>query len=1347
MGIVPISHGAISGEGIAMNRSRRVFSTMVVVGLALCIAAPATAAELDGPATIKFDQFNVPTIVAQTEHDAIFLEGYLHAQNRFWQMDYQRRLFSGQLAELLGSAAIPTDVQLRTLGLRRAAQRSLTVQTPESLDWLQAYSDGVNAYLLDTSQPLPLEYSFLEIDRGGIPLWTPLDSLTMVKGLAFGLAFDLGDIDRTIALQTFLAVCPGLGCNGLQLFQSDLYRSAPFEPQVSIPPPPPPSGGGDFPDGSDEEWPDYMTDPDFEALIKDYVADIEDIPILNDALKKDLTGQGSNWWVVSGALTDTGNPRLANDPHLALDSPATFYEIHLNVTGGINVTGISFAGAPGIVQGCNDTICWGSTVNPMDVTDVYQEVLQNLNPADPTQPTHTTFDGLPEPLQFIPQTFLFNVSGDGTLNNTLNAGVPATSGGVTIIVPRRNNGPIVNILNPAGPLPIRALSVQYVGWSATQELEAFRRFARATTMQDFKDGLQFFDHGSQNWAYADTSGNIAYYTSGELPIREDLQTLFFPAGLQPPYYIRDGTHTNPHEWMTLANPQPNQALSTEILPFNEMPQIENPAAGYILNANNDPIGTTFGNLPWASFRAGFNGRLYLSPGYATGYRMGRIQRLFDSILASGGTLSESESIAVQANTQLLDAEVLSPYLVDAYNNAIATGAAPELTAIIADSRIGDAVGRIDGWDFSTPTGINEGFDAGDNPAAPGPPTAGEVDASVAATIYAAWRSKVVRRVIDSTMEGAAGVCTADFATLCSPSNDDCATNINKPGGICFNVPTILGDFDGDGTLSNALTSDESMKLVRRLLDNYSTNGGTGSSIVNFFQVPGVFDQDLARDIILLESLRDGLDMLASAEFAPAFDEDGDGSTALDDFRWGRLHRIVLDSSLSPLLSIPPAGSPSNLSPALPGFSVDGGMGAVDASSHSARAETLNGFMFGSGPSRRLIAELTPSGPQVQQVIPGGESGNAGNPHQADQLPLWLVNANKPLPVSLADVQAITVSELSIDCGDGMVGPGEQCDDGNADENDGCNQACRITPIVTCNTSVPADPGTCSAACEEVSSCADPDGGVVSFTCDPAGPFGLASTSVSVSCTDDEGDVTVVSCDTDVVDITPPTISVSLDPDTLWPPNHQLVEITATVVSSDSCGATTVVLDSVTSDEPDNAAGTGDGNTVGDIRKDMVGTEDYKFDVRAERDATGAGRTYTATYTATDGSGNQTSGAATVFVLHDQGGKTDPLDIALEQNGGGTAVSWAPVTGATFYNVVRVNLEDLVVNTDEYKFEPGTCIEAESTDENTFGNEDAALPEPGKAFVYMVEYKDGKKSGFGTESAAMPRKVGQDNCSY
>jgi len=1277
-----------------MIRSKRLLTALVAAALVVGSGGAAFAAELDGDVSIVFDSFRVPTIVATTEHDAIYMLGYMHARDRLFQMDFQRRLFSGQVSELVGSAGLAQDVQLRTLGLRRAAERSLPVQTPEVIAWLEAYSDGVNAYI--ENNPLPLEYA-LGLEITSIPPWTPTDGLVMAKGLAFGLSFDLSDIDRTLALLTFLPVCGAIGCNGFQLLNDDLYRTAPFEAVMSIPSSPPPPGGGGGPSTdppADEQPPSYMSDPDFETGVQAYRDAIADIPMLDAAAQRDQSAQGSNWWVVDGSRTESGFPMIANDPHLSLGTPATFYEVHLHVTGGMNVTGVSFPGTPGIVLGCNDEVCWGATVNNQDVTDVYQEALLALDPSQPTTPTHTFYNGVPEPLQFIPQTFLFNIIGDGVPNNLVNAGLPASQGGVTMIVPRRNNGPIVQVLlSPSAPSPGGGLSVQYTGWSATQELETLRRFATVGTMAEFKDALQFFDVGSQNWAYADIHGNIAYYTSAEVPIRQDLQTLFFPVGLQSPGLIRDGTNANPHDWWALQNPQPQQALSTEILPFAEMPQVENPPEGYIVNANNDPIGTTFDNLSWNQFRPGFNGVLYLSSGYATGYRQGRLQRLLDGIFAGGGKLSQAESIALQANNQLLDAEIFMPFLQSAYANATAAGAPVELTSIVADARVVEAIARLGAWDFSTPTGINQGFDPGDNPAAPGPPSAAEIDASVAATIYSTWRGQLVRRVIDQTL-----------ATLPIPLD------------------------------SLAPGSSQAMVAIRRLLENYPVNGGTGASLINFFNVPGVPDQNVARDVILLQALLNALDLLASDEFAPAFGN----STNLDDYRWGLLHRIVFEHFLGGPFNIPPPGHPLNVAPDLPGISRAGGMGAVDASSHSARADGLNDFMFGSGPSRRLIATMAPTGPEVLQVIPGGESGMPGSPFQIDQLFLWLVNAFKPLPVSLADVNALAVATETFVCGDGVVGPGEACDDGNANDADGCNQNCDIVPAITClDPTVAADAQTCDAsiACDAIAACVDPAGGAVTFACSSGGPFGLGATGVTVQC-DGATASSTATCQATVNDVTPPTVSIFVNPPELWPPNHHMHDINTTVTATDACGSASVVLESITSNEPDN--GIDDGNTVNDIQGADVGTADFAFSLRAERSGEGSGRIYTITYVATDGAGNSASDVAFVTVDHDQGGLTEPVIMTLESSPAGTRLAWTQATNALSYRVVRGNVIELGESEDYFSLGDTLCIEADSQDTSTVGFEDATVPAPGRAFFYVIEYKGIPAGDYGTETAAKPR---------
>ncbi len=924
---------------------------------------------------IRRDFENVPHIFTKNEPDAFFMQGWVHAQDRLFQMDTLRRTFSGTLAELIGAAALGSDVQLRTLGLRRSAEATLPVLGEETRAAVEAYAAGVNAYLAQAAA-LPPEYGALSLTS--VAPWTPVDSLVIGNGIAFGLSFDLADLDFTEALLTIQAAGSLLGFDGTALFSEDLYRSAPFDPSISIP---------GFLDAATSEadaersralaqatrlpkkLPSYLDRGALE-LIRGFKARLDKAPGFARYADRRESFLGSNWWVASGAVTESGYPVLANDPHLSLETPSIFYEVHLWVSQKfgakpMNVVGVSFAGAPGVILGCNRRICWGATVNPMDVTDVYLEELV-VNPV--LGPTHTMYQGQAEPLVPVFQAFQVNALNPAAPDTLVDAGVGPTEGGVTLLVPRRNNGPLVQVLqNGADPTRAQALSVQYTGFGVNRLIETFYTWARARNLEQFQEGLHFFDTGSQNFSYADVAGNVAYFTSAEMPLREDLQTLNAPDGGIPPWLIRDGTGTLRHEWMPLSDPQPFQSTPFEILPFEEMPQVVNPASGYVLNCNNDPVGTTVDNNPLNQLRPG-GGLYYLNPGYATGHRMGRIQRLFGMALEGGGKLSVEEIRAFQANNQLLDAEVLTPYILAASANATADGAAPALAALGADPGVAEAVGRLAAWDFSTPTGVREGYDPGDDPNDLPAPSAEEAAASVAATIYSIWRGQMVQNTIDATLARLSAPLVA-----IDPALD---LTRQSPG------------------------SSQAVAAVRNLLDNFDTMRGTGASGVNFFDT-GLDDvePETARDLTILQSLRDALDLLASDTFAAAFNN----STVQDEYRWGYLHRIVFDHLLGGPFNIPAAGGLANMSEDLPGVARSGGFGALDASSHSARADGVNEFMFGSGPARRFVGEMLPGGVDAVEVIPGGESGVLGDPYQADQLLLWLTNDYPALRHSPPDV--------------------------------------------------------------------------------------------------------------------------------------------------------------------------------------------------------------------------------------------------------------------------------------------------------------------------------------------------------
>jgi penicillin amidase len=912
---------------------------VVVLALALLVPAgvlareaaaePVAVAGLEGPAAVDRDGNGIAHVRAGSRHDLFFLQGWVHAQDRLFQMDVRRRQADGTLAELLGPGALPTDVQLRTIGLHRAAARSLPALSDDARAVLAAYADGVNAWVAE--HPLPPEYGALNLTR--VRPWTALDSVAVGKLQAFGLSFDL-DIELTTALLGYQQAGQAAGFDGTALFFEDLWRSEPFTDASTVPdagrPGPAAATARAATARAAAAGPAAARLRAAGRLAERYAARAATVPLLRPALSPDHGQAGSNQWAVSGRVAAGGHPMLANDPHLSLDAPSTFYPVHLQA-GGTDVLGSGFAGVPGVIVGNNRFISWGATVNPMDVTDTYAEQVR----PDPSSPSGlaTVHRGRLEPVVPIPETFRQNNPGSGTPDNLTVVPPGGAVPPATLIVPRRNNGPIIQLDQAAGT----ALSVQYTGFSATRELDTFLTWDDARNLADFRRGLRFFDVGGQNWAYADVKGNIAYFTSAELPLREDLQAGTVN-GL-PPYFIRNGTGGN--EWLPVSNPQPGQAVPYEILPSREMPQVLNPPAGFFVNANNDPVGNTLDNDPLNQLRPG-GGIYYLNNGYA-GIRAGRVTALLRAELAGDGTVSFADMRRIQADTALVDAQFFVPHLIKALARGL-VASDPTLRGLARDRAVAEAVGRLATWDRRTPTGIPEGYDAADTDGQRQPPAPLEQADSAAATIYAVWRGQVVKGVVD-----------ARLAPLGLP------------------VP------DGERSLT----------ALKHLLETFGETRGVGASGVDFFAVDGVTDPADRRDVTLLRAVKAALAKLAGPDFQAAFG----GSTDQDDYRWGRLHRVTLDHPLGGPFNIPPAAGafPQPL-PDLPGIPTDGGFETVDASTHDARADATGEFGFGGGPANRYVSELrAPGDVRAESSLPGGASGVPGTPTSVNLLPSWLTN--------------------------------------------------------------------------------------------------------------------------------------------------------------------------------------------------------------------------------------------------------------------------------------------------------------------------------------------------------------------
>jgi len=283
------------------------------------------------------DRWGVPHLFARNTHDLYFAQGFVHAQDRLWQMEFNRRIAGGRLSEIFGAITLPTDRFLRTIGLRRAAEAEWAIQDAQSKAAAQAYADGVNAFISLYRGRLPVEFTLL---RFRPEPWHPIDSVAYAKLMAWVLS---GNWESEILRAHLVA------------------RFGPEGAPALIPPYP-----GDHPV--------IVPRTDLAAFRAAAVLRLLD-------LAPARSGIGSNNWVAAGARTETGAPLLANDPHLEASMPSIWYEMHLQ-GGGLNVVGATFPGTPGVIIGHNEHIAWGVTNAGPDVQDLY---IEQFHPTDPTR--------------------------------------------------------------------------------------------------------------------------------------------------------------------------------------------------------------------------------------------------------------------------------------------------------------------------------------------------------------------------------------------------------------------------------------------------------------------------------------------------------------------------------------------------------------------------------------------------------------------------------------------------------------------------------------------------------------------------------------------------------------------------------------------------------------------------------------------------------------------------------------------------------------------------------------------------------------------------------------------------
>jgi penicillin amidase len=622
---------------------RRILIALVVVlvilGLAgggaavtfTAILPPQSLPQIDGqlqlvglnqPVDVYRDTLGIPHIYAATRHDLFFAEGYVHAQDRFWQMDFWRHIGAGRLAEMFGKSQLDTDIFLRRMGWARVAQQELDSMDAETRAILEAYAAGVNAYLKDHSgTALSLEYGVLKLLSPSYTIepWTPLNTLTWAKAMAWDLRGNMDEEGERAVL--------------LKLFSPDqvneLYPAYPDDHPAIVT------------SGAQSVSP--LPLPGTTAAIKQVTnleiqtsALISSARSLDELLGPSGVGVGSNNWVLSGKLTASGKPMLANDPHLGSQMPSIWYEVGLHCTARnsdcpFEVVGFSFPGAPGVVIGHNDRIAWGFTNVGPDVQDIY---IEKINPANPNQ---------------------YEVNGQWVDMQILTEKIIVSGGeDQTITVRYTRHGPILwedeqevqEFKQKAGlELPEQyRLALRWTALEVSHTFPALWNMNKAANWEEFRAAAAQFDVPAQNFVFADVDGNIGYQMPGRIPIR---------ASGDGRTYVPGWTDT--YEW-------------TGYIPFADLPSVYNPPEGYIATANNQVIN----NYPYL-----------IGSDFDHGYRA---KRIVEMITTAPGKIDAAYIQKMQGDNRNLRAD----FLVPALKTALAQGQ--------TEASLVSAAAILDGWD-------------------------------------------------------------------------------------------------------------------------------------------------------------------------------------------------------------------------------------------------------------------------------------------------------------------------------------------------------------------------------------------------------------------------------------------------------------------------------------------------------------------------------------------------------------------------------------------------------------------------------------------------------------------------
>ena len=608
------------------------------------VSGEVTTPGLTAPVTVVRDSLGIPQIYADGLEDLFFAQGYVHAQDRFWEMDVRRHITSGRLSEMFGKSQVTTDSFLRTLGWRRIAEQELPLLSQRSRVILDSYSKGVNAYLATHADDrISLEYAVLGLQNPDYQPepWQPADSVAWLKALAWDLRGNMDDEVYRAVMSASVGVPE----------TEKLFPPYPFETNRPI------VEGGAVVDGVFDQ--DALASTSVQgasapagarAALAGVIATTR---LLDTWLGRSGPGIGSNSWVVSGEHTSTGEPLLANDPHLAPMMPSLWYQTAMHCTNpddacNYDVAGWSMAGLPGIFIGHNARIAWGFTNLGPDVTDlVLQKVDGDSYLVDGAPVAMSTRKEVIEVAGGDAVTITVRETVDGPLISDVADIDTYTAVGADAPVPAP--GSTID----AGATPERGsgygVALRWTALTPRPTFDAFDLLNTASDWEDFRTAAQSLAVPAQNLIYADVEGNIGYQAPGEIPIREGYDGKWPVPGWDSSY-----------QWKGY-------------IPFEALPHVQNPAEGWIATANQAVIGPQY---PY-----------FMTDDWSYGARSQRINDRIAQAVADGGTLD----VAAMQDIQMDSRSELAAFL------------APRLAELPTTEATAGAVALLDGWDFTQPT--------------------------------------------------------------------------------------------------------------------------------------------------------------------------------------------------------------------------------------------------------------------------------------------------------------------------------------------------------------------------------------------------------------------------------------------------------------------------------------------------------------------------------------------------------------------------------------------------------------------------------------------------------------------